>query len=148
MKRLTILYDMHCPLCRRCRVWLERQPAFVPLVFLPLQSEEVACRFPGIGALHPEREIVVISDTGDVWQGGSAWVMCLWALREYREWSQRLAHPVLLPLARRVCELVSANRHQLSRWLFRTATNDELREKLDALPAAACAADGDCHSRR
>ena len=148
MKRLTILYDMHCPLCRRCRVWLERQPAFVPLVFLPLQSEEVVCRFPGIGALHPEREIVVISDTGDVWQGGSAWVMCLWALREYREWSQRLAHPALLPLARRACELVSANRHQLSRWLFRTATNDELREKLDALPATACAADGDCQPRR
>ena len=144
MKRLTILYDMHCPLCRRCRVWLERQPAFVPLVFLPLQSPEVACRFPGIERLHPEKEIVVISDTGDVWQGGSAWVMCLWALREYREWSQRLAHPALLPLARRACELVSDNRHKLSRWLFRTSTTEELRQKLDALPASACANDGCC----
>ena len=148
MKRLTILYDMHCPLCRRCRVWLERQPAFVPLVFLPLQSSETACRFPGIGKLHPEKEIVVISDTGDVWQGGSAWVMCLWALREYREWAQRLAHPVLLPLARRACELVSENRHKLSRWLSNpTATTEELRAKLDALPAAACASDGYCKPR-
>ena len=147
MKRLTILYDMHCPLCRRCRVWLERQPAFVPLVFLPLQSEEVVCRFPGIGALHPEREIVVISDTGDVWQGGSAWVMCLWALREYREWAQRLAHPALLPLARRACELVSENRFKLSRWLFRTASTDELRERLETPPAPACGNEGYCKAR-
>ena len=148
MKRLTILYDMHCPLCRRCRVWLERQPAFIPLVFLPLQSAEVACRFPGIEKLHPEREIVVISDTGDVWQGGSAWVMCLWALREYREWSQRLAHPALLPLARRACEVVSENRHRLSRWIFNTSTTaEELRQKLDALPVSACANDGYCKPR-
>ena len=147
MKRLTILYDMHCPLCRRCRVWLERQPAFVPLVFLPLQSAEVACRFPGIEKMRPEKEIVVISDTGDVWQGGSAWVMCLWALCEYREWAQRLAHPALLPLARRACELVSENRHTLSRWFFSTSTTEELRQKLDALPVSACAHDGYCKLR-
>ena len=148
MKRLTVLYDMHCPLCRRCRGWLERQPAFVPLVFLPLQSAETECRFPGIGKLHPEKEMVVISDTGDVWQGGSAWVMCLWALREYREWAQRLAHPALLPLARRACEAVSENRHKISRWIFNSsATPEELREKLRALPAAACANDGYCKPR-
>ena len=148
MKRLTILYDMRCPLCRRCRVWLERQPAFVPLVFLLLQSAETECRFPGIGKLHPEKEMVVISDTGDVWQGGSAWVMCLWALREYREWAQRLAHPALLPLARRACEVVSENRYRLSRWIFSTSTTaEELRQKLDAIPASACANDGYCKTR-
>jgi hypothetical protein len=43
--------------------------------------------------------------------------MCLYALRDYREWSQRLAHPALLPWARRVCELLSENRLQMSRWL-------------------------------
>ena len=41
----------------------------------------------------------------------------LYALRDYREWSQRLAHPALLPWARRVCELLSENRLQMSRWL-------------------------------
>jgi predicted DCC family thiol-disulfide oxidoreductase YuxK len=148
MKRLYILYDSTCHFCRRCRTWLDQQPAFVPLVFIPLQSPEVACRFPGIEALHPEKEIVVISDAGDVWQGGSAWVMCLWALRDYREWAQRLAHPALLPLARRACELVSENRHRLSRWLFHPATTtEELRQKLDTLPATACASDGYCKAR-
>jgi predicted DCC family thiol-disulfide oxidoreductase YuxK len=147
MKRLYILYDGTCHVCRRCRTWLDQQPAFVPLVFIPLQSPEVACRFPGIEALHPEPEIVVISDTGDVWQGGSAWVMCLWALREYREWSQRLAHPALLPLARRACEIFSGNRHKISRWLFGSASTEELRAKLDAIPDPACANDGYCKAR-
>ena len=72
MNRLVILYDGQCHFCRRCRAWLGQQPAFVPLTFIPLQSPEVACRFPGIGRLHPEKEMVVVSDAGDVWQGGSA----------------------------------------------------------------------------
>ena len=56
--------------------------------------------------------------------------MCLWALREYREWSQRLASPALLPWARRACELVSANRLSLSAW-FKGMTDDELGGELE-----------------
>ena len=40
------------------------------------------------------------------------------ALRDYREWSQRLATPALLPFAQRVCELLSQNRLAFSRWLL------------------------------
>jgi predicted DCC family thiol-disulfide oxidoreductase YuxK len=134
VKRLHILYDKQCAICRRCRVWLERQPAFVPLVFLPLQSEELPSRFPGIEKLRLDEELVVISDEGDVWQGGEAWVTCLWALREYREWALRLAHPALLPYARRACTIFSGNRRRLSRLLCRSAGDEELRETLDALP--------------
>ena len=143
MKRLYVLYDPKCELCRRCRGWLSREAAFVPLVFLPLNAPEVPCRFPGIERLHPEKEIVVISDAGDVWQGGAAWVMCLWALREYREWSQRLAHPLLLPWARRSCELVSENRHRISRWLAEEST-ENLRIQLAATSPADCGRTGYC----
>lgn len=145
MKNLYILYDGECELCRRCRVWLGRQPAFVRLVFVPLQSPEAECRFPALRGLHPEEEIVVIDDTGAVWQGGAAWVMCLWALREYREWSLRLARPALLSLARRLCEVVSSNRQQLSRWLTKAKTNEELRHKLALIPTPLpCAPGGNC----
>ena len=135
MNRLYILYDSQCEFCRRCRIWLGRQLAYVPLIFIPLQSPEAECRFPGLKRLDPDKEIVVISDAGEVWQGGAAWGTCLWALREYREWSQRL------------CEVVSASRYQLSRWLTPSRTNDELRRKLDSLPAPYCEAESYCKSR-
>ncbi len=147
MKQLYILYDSHCELCRRCRIWLGRQPAYVALVFLPFQSPQAECRFPGLRDLQPEKEIVVISDAGEVWQGEAAWVTCLWALREYREWAQRLAHPALLPLARRLCEIVSTHRYQLSHWLRGGPSNDEIRARLESLPASACQGESFCKPR-
>ena len=45
-------------------------------------------------------ELVVVADTGEVWSGDTAWLMVLWALVEYRDWSYRLADPLLLPTAR------------------------------------------------
>ena len=150
MTRLTILYDKDCAICRRCRAWLERQPAYIPLEFLPLQSDAVPRRFPGIEKLDLDKEIVVISDTGDVWQGGEAWVICLWTLREYREWSQRLAHPALLPLARRACAIFSENRLKLSRLLFKETGVEQLRQTLESTPPSIdCAPcnEGYCKSR-
>jgi predicted DCC family thiol-disulfide oxidoreductase YuxK len=146
MKKLYILYDSECELCRRTRIWLGRQAVFVPLVFMPFQSEEAEGRFPGLRELHPEKEIVVISDVGAVWQGGAAWVMCLWALREYREWSLRLAHPALLSLARRMCEVVSSNRYKISQWLKNAQSHEDLRHKLDLFPAPPCGSGGRCQT--
>lgn len=146
MKKLYILYDNECELCRRSRLWLDRQPAYVRLVFIPFQSPEAECRFPGLRELRPEKEIVVVSDAGAVCQGGAAWVMCLWALREYREWSLRLAPPALLSLARRLCAVVSENRHRISHWLKKAANHEELRRKLDLFPAAQCKEGGQCRT--
>ena len=119
MKHLYVLFDAECELCVRCRNWLRKQVAFVPLVFIPLQSPEVQKRFPGIDALNPREQLLVISDDSSLYRGASAWIMCLWALQKYREHAQRLAHPVLLPFAQRVCELLSRNRFYLSDVLFR-----------------------------
>jgi len=148
MKKLYILYDSECELCRRCRVWLGQQPAFVPLVFVPFQSAEAACRFPALKELHPEEEIVVIDDRGAVWQGGAAWVMCLWALREYREWSLRLGQPVLLGAARRLCTVIASNRHKISTWLREASSGEELERKLALIPdQPPCAPGGYCRPR-
>ena len=131
MKCLYVLYDSQCELCTRCRDWLMKQPAFVPLVFIPLQSDEVQRRFPGIDALKPNEQLLVISDKGSVYRGAGAWIMCLWALRKYRQHAQRLATPALLPLARSVCELLSRNRFFLSDVLFRQNPESAAR-KLNA----------------
>ena len=117
MKHLHVLFDEECALCQGCRRWLMRQPSFIELRFIPLQSPEIPRRFPGLMGLdHPDlrEKLVVVSDEGAVYQGQYAWIMCLYALREYREWAQRLAHPALLPFARLVCELVSENRLLIS----------------------------------
>ena len=124
MKTLYVLYDAKCELCRRVRVWLQGQPTFVPLAFVPLQSPELEERFPGITALEPARQILVVADSGEVWRGADAWIMCLWALREFREWSQRLASPLLRPFAMRVCDMVSRNRYRFSQWFQRTGAQE------------------------
>lgn len=146
MRSLSVLYDADCEICRRLRVWLAQQPGYVPLLFVPLQSPDLASRFPGVEGLRPSAELVVISDAGEVWFGGHAWVTVLWALREYRSWTLRLAHPSLLPLARRACALVSENRHTISRW-FAHSDASQLRQQLAAAPDAGCGKGGPCGIR-
>ena len=119
MNRLYVLFDAQCELCVRCCNWLMKQPAFVPLAFIALQSDEVQRRFSGIDALKPNEQLLVVSNEGSVYRGAYAWIMCLWALQNYREHAQRMAQPILLPFARMVCELLSRNRFFLSDALFR-----------------------------
>jgi predicted DCC family thiol-disulfide oxidoreductase YuxK len=112
MSSLTILYDAGCELCQRARAWMEREPAFVPLEFLPCASDEARRRFgviPWLGA-----ELVVVADDGRVWAGPAAFLTCLWALRRHREWSLRLASPELAPLAERVFHALSGRRQAIS----------------------------------
>lgn len=106
--RLTVLYDGGCPLCVRCRAWLEAEPAFVALELLDARSRQARAWYSSVPALG--RELVVVSDTGDVWIGPAAFLMCLWALVEWREWSYRLASPAVLPLADRSFQAVSRHR--------------------------------------
>ena len=128
MKRLYVLFDAGCELCVRCRNWLIKQPAFVPLVFIAFRSDETQRRFPGLNVLKPGEQLLVISNEGAVYRGAHAWIMCLWALENYREHAQRLTHPALLPLAKAVCELLSRNRFFLSDSVFRQEPHGAARK--------------------
>ena len=138
MRRLTVLYDARCGLCSTARRWLEGQPQIVPLELLPADSEEARRRFPSLAETEPE-ELVVVSDEGDVYRGPDAWIACLWALQDYREWSFRFARPALLPLARGIVEWVSTRRHRLSRALG-MMSDQEIALAVSA--GAACGDDG------
>ena len=116
MRSFTVLYDARCGLCSNARRWLEGQRQIVPLELLAADSEEARRRYPTLAQAEPE-ELVVVSDEGDVYRGPQAWIVCLWALEDYREWSFRFAKPALLPLARGIVEWVSTRRHRLSRAL-------------------------------
>jgi predicted DCC family thiol-disulfide oxidoreductase YuxK len=114
MHTLTLFYDARCGLCSSVRRWLSGQPAYVRLEFIPYDSPQARQRCPMIDQLHAEQEIVVLSDEGHLWQGAGAWVMCLWALHDFREWSSRLASPAMHSIAKKVVHLISANRLTLS----------------------------------
>jgi predicted DCC family thiol-disulfide oxidoreductase YuxK len=139
VRALTVLYDARCGLCSAARRWLAGQRQIVPLELLPAGGEDAQRRFPTLAAEEPE-ELVAVSDTGDVYRGAHAWVVCLWALDEYREWSFRLARPALLPLARNVFEWISTRRHGLSRGLGMMSDADIAAE---ATAVGACT-DGRC----
>jgi len=115
MPTLTVLYDPNCGLCRRVHEWLEEQPKLVHLLLVPVRSDEARSRFPMLDHEPTVNDLTVISDEGAVYFGPKAWLMVLWALCRYREWSYRLASPELLPTTRRVVSLISERRYQISR---------------------------------
>jgi predicted DCC family thiol-disulfide oxidoreductase YuxK len=133
MHTLYVLYDPRCGLCSQVKVWLERQAAYIPLRPLAAGSPEATERFP---ALQSE-EVTVISDTGDVWLGDHAWIICLWALRDYRDWALRLSSPLLLPMARQAFAAISRNRLGLSRILTLRGEED-LRRHLSEVTVPPC----------
>lgn len=113
LTKLYVLYDAECGFCARCATWLAGQRHHVRLECLPNGSVYVGELFPTLRAL-PKAELTVIDDQGGVYYGTNAWVMCLWALEEYRPWAARLATPAMRPFARELFELVSTNRRGIS----------------------------------
>ena len=110
MQTLSVLYDARCNLCRGIRSWLESQPTYVELRFVPAGSAEARRRFPQLDHAGTTQEITVISDEGGVYTGANAWLICLWALQDYRAWSLRFSTPEMLPLAKRIVIWVAQNR--------------------------------------
>jgi predicted DCC family thiol-disulfide oxidoreductase YuxK len=137
MKTLTIFHDPHCGLCAAFRKWLEAQPKHVAVRFTGYDTAEAANLFPGLEKLRADREIVVLADDGRWWQGGPAWLTCLWTTCEYRPWSFRLAAPVFRPLVKKAVHLLSENRLSLSR-LLRLKPDGELASAINAIAEPTC----------
>lgn len=141
---LTVLYDERCGFCVRCARWLGQQRTHVRIWLLPTSSETVAKRFPGLH--RATDELTVIDSDGGVYRGANAWILCLWAMVEWRAWSVRLASPTLKPVAREAFELLSTNRHHFSR-LLRLNRDDvlarRLRAEVDPASHPRCS-DGSC----
>jgi predicted DCC family thiol-disulfide oxidoreductase YuxK len=137
MQRLYVIYDGRCGLCRLARQWLDRQEQLVELEFLAAGSFAATRLFPTLSDTDRPEELIVVSDEGGVYRGGHAWIMCLYALEEYREWAERLSSPALLPLARQGFAMLSKQRGRISRW-FGLASEHEIVEALGRVAAPAC----------
>jgi predicted DCC family thiol-disulfide oxidoreductase YuxK len=112
-RTLTVLYDPSCSLCRRCRSWMERQHAFLPVTWLGCTGEEARKAYGDIPWL--QDELVVVGDAGEVWAGPAAFLVCLWSLCDWREWSFRLAGPAFAPLAERFFLFLSSRRRSIGK---------------------------------
>ena len=129
--RMWIVYDGACGLCTSVKEWMGRQAALVPIEFVA--SSEAKVRFPQL----PPGEIAVVGDTGEVWLGNSAWIICLWALRDYRDWSVRLSSPFLLSMAREAFAVLSSHRAGLSR-IMGLRGDIELEQELRKVVVQRC----------
>jgi predicted DCC family thiol-disulfide oxidoreductase YuxK len=110
---IAILYDAECGLCTRTKEWIKQQAPFVGIHFVASGSPEARRSFPQL----PVSELAVVANTGEVWLGDRAWLVCLWALRGYRDLAFKLSSPALLRMAREAFAVVSRNRSALSRML-------------------------------
>ena len=137
MKTLTIFYDPRCGLCVKFRAWLEAQPKRVAVEFLGYDTPEAKRRFPTLLEIGADREVVVLADDGRWWQGGPAWLTCLWTTVDFRDWSFRLANPMFQPFVKKAVHLLSENRLTLSR-LMRLGNDTELANAFRSIPEPAC----------
>lgn len=88
---LTVYFDGDCGLCRRVAAWLDQKPKFVPVHCVAAQRAAAAgCPFDLESLL---AQVTVVANDGAVYRGTNAWLVVLWALRDYRGWSLRLSAP-------------------------------------------------------
>lgn len=121
---LTVYYDNRCGFCAFCRHWLSEQPTLLHLEFRALHEVDFSKEAPGFEELTRSGDLVVRDNLGGVYHGPDAFIMVLFATRDYRDWSQSLSSPTLKPLAKAFFRKLSSNRKLISRFF----PNPESRE--------------------
>lgn len=130
--QLTVIYDPHCELCRRCKRWIDSQTQLVPVTFIEATDPAVASWARGLVPVG--EELVVVSETGATWYGPDAFVLCLWALQRHRRLAGRLQSQGLSHLARGAFHALSGGRRSISALLGDTGEDSDC-------------ADGSCSAR-
>ena len=118
IQRIEVFYDGHCGMCSSFVEWLVAQERAIEVVCLPYQTDEAVTAFPELLELKPEREMIVRIDGEDFYRGAEGWVWCLWSCAKYQDVSKLVNTRMLLPMAKKVCYLVSKNRLRVSKLLF------------------------------
>ena len=133
---ISILYDGECGLCTRTKQWIMQQTPLVNIELIAAGSGEARRRFLGL----KQGELAVIGDTGEVWLGNQAWLVCLWALRDYRAFALRLKGPLLLSMAKQAFAVVSRHRSALSE-LLNLRSEREIEQRLREVTTPECQAE-------
>ncbi len=109
-KKLTVIFDGDCVLCRRSVHWLQKQRTHVEVTTTPALRPETLAEYgqiPGYGD-----NMVVVSDDGRSWVGPpDAYLVVMWAVRGTRALSYLLSLPGLKTLTGLVFQFIAGNRH-------------------------------------
>lgn len=137
IKFIEVFYDGRCGMCCTFHEWINKQERAYEVRFYPYQSPDAERVFPGVNTLDPAREMIVRTNEGKVYRAAEGWVLCLFSCAGYREVARKLASPALLPVAKKACTLLAANRHGLSKIFFRRK-DKRVREQLHEMPEVEC----------
>lgn len=137
VKSVEVYYDGKCGMCCTFHEWINNQKRANEIVFLPYQSAEAQALFPELNTLDPAREMVVRTDTGEIYRAAEAWVWCLWSCEKYRGVAKKFSSPALLPHVQKLCHMLAANRITLSKLFFRKKSK-QVAAQLHAMPSAEC----------
>ncbi|HVD04951.1 MAG TPA: DCC1-like thiol-disulfide oxidoreductase family protein [Gemmatimonadaceae bacterium] len=113
MRELTVLYDAGCELCCAASDWLAAQPTHIPVNLIAAGSDEARVRFPGLDHAATMGQLTAIGDEGEVYHDDKAWVVSLWATRQYRAWAAGLAAPGARRLTRGATSWIARHRAAL-----------------------------------
>jgi hypothetical protein len=128
VRRIVVLYDAGCPICRTARDWLVSEPALVPVDCVPAGSDAARSRFPGLDHPRTLRDVTVLAERAggyDVYTQDGAWLMCLWALERYRPTALRLARPGWRTLAKRFVAIAAAVRDRRASSMTSVPSTDD-----------------------
>lgn len=137
IKKIEVYYDGRCAMCSTFQEWVSQQHRAFEVEFVPYQSERAEELFAGVLEMDPDRDMIVRTDQGDIFRGAEGWVLCMLSCQSYETWAKRLASPQLLPVARKTCNLIAANRLSISKVLFRKKDR-ALADAVHEMPQPSC----------
>ena len=117
MKRFVILYDANCKFCIKCKDWLSNQEQYIELYFVPKDADNAQRHYGHLIDQADCDQLILIAAGGRVYIDDRALIMCLYALKDYRELSAALSNPAMLPLTKQFFHTISENRDTLSQFV-------------------------------
>jgi predicted DCC family thiol-disulfide oxidoreductase YuxK len=104
VRALTVLFDGECAVCRASKRWLAMHAPLVELRLVDVRSDLARRRFPELDLAECLQQVTVVTDTGHVYRGEQAFIMCLWALRSGRSLALQMARGRKAPVLRTMVE--------------------------------------------
>ncbi|MEM0967744.1 MAG: DCC1-like thiol-disulfide oxidoreductase family protein [Verrucomicrobiota bacterium] len=134
LTQITVFYDGHCGLCCSFAEFIHAQAQRFPIEFLPYQEPRAFEVFPPLDRFQPENQVIVLSREGDLYQGVSSGIICLYATRSFRRLARWLTKPGMFRFLQSVGTFLGPHRKRLSLIWFR-AKEAEVAAQLHQLPA-------------